>query len=177
LHSLIHERDYDSIAVKEILDRANVGRSASYMHFRDKDELLVNALHDILGAMPSARSDPGANLYDRLLWFSLPVFEHLDHLRHAGELKLVRGDGQSCMDTCSDDIPGDDPAIWRLSNTSYGACYPTPEQRQTANSFWTQHHCLQMKWPLAREAHAVRWQEDTPNRRVNSSAFHWRSDS
>jgi AcrR family transcriptional regulator len=28
LHSLIHERDYDSIAVKEILDRADVGRSA-----------------------------------------------------------------------------------------------------------------------------------------------------
>ena len=30
LHSLIHERDYDSIVVKEILDRANVGRSAFY---------------------------------------------------------------------------------------------------------------------------------------------------
>jgi hypothetical protein len=26
LHSLIHERDYDPIVVKEILDRANVGR-------------------------------------------------------------------------------------------------------------------------------------------------------
>jgi AcrR family transcriptional regulator len=88
LHSLIHERDYDSIVVKEILDRANVGRSAFYMHFRDKDELLVSAFHDILGVVPSARPQPSDNRDERLLWFSLPVFEHLDQLRHAGELKL-----------------------------------------------------------------------------------------
>lgn len=87
LHSLIHERDYDSIVIKEILDRASVGRSAFYMHFRDKDELLASAFHDILGAVPSSR--PLANpRNERLLWFSLPVFEHLEQLRHAGELKL-----------------------------------------------------------------------------------------
>jgi AcrR family transcriptional regulator len=88
LHSLIHERDYDSIVVKEILDRANVGRSAFYMHFRDKDELLVSAFHDILGSVPSSppRSDDKDD--ERLLWFSLPVFHHLDKLRRQGELKL-----------------------------------------------------------------------------------------
>lgn len=88
LHSLIHERDYDSIVIKEILDRANVGRSAFYMHFRDKDELLVSAFHDILGTVPSSRPMSGDNRNESLLWFSLPVFEHLDQLRHAGELKL-----------------------------------------------------------------------------------------
>lgn len=88
LHSLIHERDYDSIAVKEILDRANVGRSAFYMHFRDKDELLLSAFHEILRTVPSSRPPAADNHYERLLWFSLPVFEHLDQLRHAGELKL-----------------------------------------------------------------------------------------
>lgn len=88
LHSLIHERDYDSIVVKEILDRANVGRSAFYMHFRDKDELLVSAFHDILGTVPSSRPQSGDKGNEQLLWFSLPVFEHLDQLRHAGELKL-----------------------------------------------------------------------------------------
>lgn len=88
LHSLIHERDYDSIVVKEILDRANVGRSAFYMHFRDKDELLVSAFHDILGTVPSPRPPSGDDNNERFLWFSLPVFEHLDQLRRAGELKL-----------------------------------------------------------------------------------------
>lgn len=88
LHSLIHERDYDSIAVKEILDRADVGRSAFYMHFRDKDELLVSALHEILGSVPSPRPLIDGSPDERLLWFSLPVFEHLYRLRDAGELKL-----------------------------------------------------------------------------------------
>jgi hypothetical protein len=88
LHSLIHERDYDFIVIKETLDRANVGRSASYMHFRDKDELLVSAFHDILGVVPSARPQPSDGRDETLLWFSLPVFEHLDQLRHSGELKL-----------------------------------------------------------------------------------------
>ena len=88
LHSLIHERDYDSIAVKEILDRANVGRSAFYMHFRDKDELLVSTFYDILAVVPSASPQPSDSRNERLLWFSLPVFEHLDQLRQADELKL-----------------------------------------------------------------------------------------
>ena len=43
LGSLIREKPYDAIVVKEILDRANVGRSTFYTHFRDKDELLVKA--------------------------------------------------------------------------------------------------------------------------------------
>jgi AcrR family transcriptional regulator len=88
LHALIHERNYDSIVVKEILDRANVGRSAFYAHFRDKDDLLVSAFHDILGPVPSAHPQPGGSRNEGLLWFSLPVFEHLDQLRRTGELKL-----------------------------------------------------------------------------------------
>lgn len=88
LHSLIHERDYDSIAVKEILDRANVGRSAFYMHFRDKDDLLAATFHDILGSLSSLRQETDHGRIEHFLWFSLPIFEHLDRLRRAGELKL-----------------------------------------------------------------------------------------
>lgn len=80
LVSLITEKPYDSIVVKEILDRANVGRSTFYTHFRDKDDLLVTGIHDILGPVPSPMHTGGRRL-DRILWFSLPVFEH--HYRHA----------------------------------------------------------------------------------------------
>jgi len=42
LMSCILEKKYESITVQEILDRADVGRSTFYVHFRDKDELLTN---------------------------------------------------------------------------------------------------------------------------------------
>ena len=79
LVSLIVEKPYDSIVVKEILDRANVGRSTFYMHFEDKDDLLASSIYEMLGWVPTSPS-PGRGR-DRLLWFSLPVFEH--HYRHA----------------------------------------------------------------------------------------------
>jgi len=79
LVSLIADKPYDSIVVKEILDRANVGRSTFYMHFQDKDDLLVSGIFEMLGPVPTQPA-PGKG-HDRFLWFSLPVFEH--HYRHA----------------------------------------------------------------------------------------------
>ena len=83
LASLIHEKSYDAIVVKEILGRANVGRSTFYTHFRDKDELLDSGIRDVLrtsGATSPARSTGAA---ERILRFSLPLFEHIERQRGA----------------------------------------------------------------------------------------------
>jgi AcrR family transcriptional regulator len=87
LSTLIHEKPYDAIAVKEILDRADVGRSTFYTHFRGKDELLVSGMRDMLR---SSRS-PSSRRED-VLWFSLPVLSHLDqHRRTSGARMGSRG--------------------------------------------------------------------------------------
>jgi AcrR family transcriptional regulator len=88
LVSLIHEKNHDSIAVKEILDRANVGRSTFYTHFRDKDELLVSGIHDMLGTVQSARLPSSAKRYEQMIRFSLPIFEYHREHRSRGEARI-----------------------------------------------------------------------------------------
>lgn len=85
---LIREKNYDSIVVKEILDRANVGRSTFYTHFHDKDELLVFCIHDMLRSVQSKGQPSSAKLYEKIIWFSLPIFEHVDQHRRTGEARM-----------------------------------------------------------------------------------------
>ena len=80
LASLIHEKPYDDIAVKEILARADVGHSTFYAHFRDKDELLATGLRDLLGPDKAAEPPPSGQAA-WVLRFSAPMFEHIG--RHA----------------------------------------------------------------------------------------------
>ena len=88
LASLIREMAYDSISVKEILDRSNVGRSTLYMHFRDKDELLVSGIHDMLRPVQSKGPPSSAKWHEKIIWFSLPILEHVHQHRRTGEARM-----------------------------------------------------------------------------------------
>ncbi|MBV9340037.1 MAG: helix-turn-helix transcriptional regulator [Acidobacteria bacterium] len=48
---LIQEKPIEEITVQEVLDRASVGRSTFYLHFKDKDDLLFAQLEQFLERM------------------------------------------------------------------------------------------------------------------------------
>jgi AcrR family transcriptional regulator len=78
LVSLVHEKHYASIAVREILERANVGRSAFYAHFDGKDDLMAHGIRAMLHeSAPRRRATSG----DKLVWFSLPVLDFVSRVR------------------------------------------------------------------------------------------------
>lgn len=94
LLGLAREKPYPSIAVKEILDRANVGRSTFYAHFRDKDDLLESGIHQMLRSMPGGQH-PGDRA-DGVVAFSLPLLQYIDeHRRSAGP--KMKHEGRAAM--------------------------------------------------------------------------------
>jgi AcrR family transcriptional regulator len=53
LVGLMQERPFKSITVQEVLDRAEVGRSTFYTHYRDKDDLFLSDVEDFWEMMSS----------------------------------------------------------------------------------------------------------------------------
>lgn len=47
LVELVVERGYDRITVRDVLDRADIGRSTFYAHYRDKDALFASCFEDL----------------------------------------------------------------------------------------------------------------------------------
>ena len=79
LISLMYSQRYDAISIQDILDRANVGRSTFYAHFRGKDELLVEGLEGLREGLRNAQMAtiaPSGKGYERVIGFSLAMFKH-----------------------------------------------------------------------------------------------------
>ena len=93
--ALIHEKPYQQIVVKEILNRANVGRSTFYEHFSDKDELVSSAMQHLLGrssAVPSTGSRA-----EHIVCFSRPILEHVEHRRNVRGIAGMDGDARLAL--------------------------------------------------------------------------------
>lgn len=88
--SLIHEKSYPAIVVNEILERADVGRSAFYAHFPNKDALLASGIEEMLHATPPRTSSPAIGRFGNALGFSFPIFEYIGQCRHTRPRKMGR---------------------------------------------------------------------------------------
>ena len=73
LVELIREKDYKTITVNDIIERANVGRSTFYAHYKDKDDLFLGELDRVIEVL--SRRIPGQDEMPFLP--SLGLFQHV----------------------------------------------------------------------------------------------------
>jgi AcrR family transcriptional regulator len=87
LVALMHGKSFDEITVQDVLDRAGVGRSTFYVHYRDKSDSFLSDVEDFLEQVSGALKRQNASP-KRLL----PVREFFMHMRDAREFyaALVR---------------------------------------------------------------------------------------
>ena len=103
LISLILEKGYDTVTIEEITEHADLGRTTFYLHFRDKEELLMHAIdticddfiqqHEALLALvdttETVRHSLQSNIDERIL------FHIFTHARDNADLYkvMLRGEG------------------------------------------------------------------------------------
>jgi AcrR family transcriptional regulator len=75
LVELMHKKPFEDITVQQVLDRAHVGRSTFYTHFRGKDDLFLSDVEDFFEMMASLLSRRGEDS-NRLV----PVREMFAHV-------------------------------------------------------------------------------------------------
>ena len=81
LIGLMHEKPFEAITVQQVIDRANVGRSTFYTHYRGKDDLFLSDVEDFFEGMATLLSRRG-DTSNRVA----PVRELFAHVAEAREL-------------------------------------------------------------------------------------------
>jgi len=81
LLELLPERDWEALTVQDVCERANIGRSTFYLHFRNKEELLAGSLDDLRQALQGGGTVAEAGRHPAGLRFLPGLLEHIQQQR------------------------------------------------------------------------------------------------
>jgi len=106
LIDLILEKGYDSVTIEEITDQADLGRTTFYLHFKDKDELFMQAVDTIFEDFiekheqrwTSKEDTPSQDIFSAQLRLDGDLLYHIFlHARENADLYKVifRGEGSA----------------------------------------------------------------------------------
>lgn len=82
LIALILEKGYDKITVKDIIDRANIGRSTFYAHYLDKDDLMESSVEKLKEEIEEHFISSGDADAQNMMMPSLVLFQHTQKQHH-----------------------------------------------------------------------------------------------
>ena len=122
LMQLIQEKGFDSISVEEITDKANLGRATFYLHYKDKEDLLLEEFRDIARDRVQMLSETPVSIWKSKLdslglsdgdTLSMPLFMIFEHaaqnadlyrilLKHEGSLRIRAQLGEIAIQAISE---------------------------------------------------------------------------
>jgi AcrR family transcriptional regulator len=85
--ALIHEEPIEDVTVQDVLNRSAVGRSTFYLHFRDKNDLLLSQLEVFLETMSTLLS-----VRKEISRRVVPVAEMFEHIENQKKLYRILAD-------------------------------------------------------------------------------------
>lgn len=99
LVSLILEKGYQKITIQNIIDRANVGRSTFYAHYRDKEDLLFSGFDQLAHDLDRHTQPPDSSDDDQgHLTHSLEFFIHANENKELYMAMTESGGGEQLLE-------------------------------------------------------------------------------
>lgn len=107
LFALILEKGYDAVKIEDITERADLGRTTFYLHYKDKDELLVESINtiadELIARLPPAAYEiaqatddvPSQKGFDANGIITDPILVVFEHAAEQAQLYqiILRGEG------------------------------------------------------------------------------------
>ncbi len=100
LFALILEKGYDAVTIEDITDRADLGRTTFYLHYKDKEDLLIESIETIANDLIALLPPPAWNVSEppamdgRVMDAILVTFQHAAENAQFYRV-ILRGEGAS----------------------------------------------------------------------------------